>query len=403
MKILLFSSNSPYREIIPNSKSIGGAEINLRLIAEELAYLGNKVYYYSNKKGLSIKRNINDVSTYHVHIYYIPFLHKYLSFIRKFNEKFIILQQKKHIETIIKNKKIDLIHTYSTYPDTFAAVNIAKKYNIPVVQRIVGRAWYNLLKNNKKLKEKIKWTFKNVDLLLFISDFIKKQTFTYFDEFDFKINTACAIADIGINFNQLKKINIKKLKSKYNLSDFEDVILCVASFKYYSKRQDILIKSVPNLIKKFDNLRIIFLGEGPTLTDMRKIANDLKVSNKISFLGTVPHLDALAMISYAKVIAHPTDFEGYSNILKETLALGKPLVISDIPPLNGFITDGYNGILVENNSKMFSEKIIYLLDNDKIRESIENNAYKYAKDLFDSKKNILIYKKIFLDLISNKK
>ena len=50
MKILFFSSNSPYPEIIPRNMSIGGAEINLRLIAEELVKLGFKVYYYSNKK-----------------------------------------------------------------------------------------------------------------------------------------------------------------------------------------------------------------------------------------------------------------------------------------------------------------------------------------------------------------
>ena len=402
MNILFFTSNSPYTEINTNKKSIGGAEINLRLIAEEFAKLDHNVFYYSNKKGMPIKKYINGVLTYHSPLFYIPVIHKKISFIRDINKKLIFIQQKKHLKDICKKNKIDIIHTYSTYPDSFITIKAVKNYNIPIVQRIVGRAWYNLLKNNPDLNTNIKWTFNNVNLLLFITDFIKDQTFNYFLNLGFKIKTPWSLMDIGVDFNQIKNIDTEKVKVKYNLSDNENIIICIASFKYYSKRQDILIKASPELIKKFNNLRIIFLGDGPNLEKMKRLAKDLKVLENIRFLGTVPHNDALGMISIAKVIVHPTDFEGYSNILKESFSLGKALVASDIRPLNDIVIDGHNGMLAENNPKMFGEKIAFLLNNGDIRESIEKNAAKYAEENFDSKKNIYKYKKLFLDIVSKK-
>ena len=79
MNILFFSSNSPYSEIGSLKGQTGGAEINLRVIAEELAKLNHNVYYYSIKKGIPIKKNINGVYTCHLPYIYMPLVHKNLT------------------------------------------------------------------------------------------------------------------------------------------------------------------------------------------------------------------------------------------------------------------------------------------------------------------------------------
>lgn len=403
MNILFFSSNSPYSKIRSSKGRLGGAEISLRIIAEEFANFGYNICYYSTKKGKPLKKNINGVSTYHYPDIYIPILHKNMPLIKKSNEKLVLLQKKSHIEKIIKKENIDLIHTYSTYPDTFLSISVAKKYGIPIVQRVAGRAWYNLLRRNPFLKGKIEWTFNNVDMLLFISDFIKDQTYDYFNKLGFKVNTPCEINDIGINYKQHKNIDLENLKSKYDLSDDEKIILCVESFKHHSKRQDILIKALPNVLEKINNLKLIFIGKGPIIQRMKDLAYVLGVHRKIRFLGEVPHRDELGIMSIAKIVAHPTEFEGLSTVMKESLALGKPFLVSDIEPMNNIIKDGYNGMLAENNPIKFAEKIVYLLENNEIRKSIGENAAKDAKKYFDSEKNILKYEKLFLDICQKNK
>jgi len=403
MNILFFSSNSPYSDIRSFKGRSGGAEINLRVIAEELVKLGHNTCYYSTKRGPPVKKNVNGVSTYHIPNIHIPTFRKNLPLTRNYNKKLVSFQQKNHLEKIIKKKNIDLIHTYSTYPDTYVSICAAKKYSIPIVQRVAGRAWYNLLREDLSLKEKIEWTFNNVDMLLFISDFIKGQTYDYFCELGFKVNTPCGVNDIGINYDQLQNIDLEKVKSKYNLSDDDKIILCVESFKNYSKRQDILINAVPNVFEKINNLKVIFVGKGSTFKRMKDLADELGVHRKICFLGEIPHRDVLAIMSIAEIVVHPTEFEGYSTVLRESLALGKPFLVSDIEPMNNVIQDGYNGILAENTPIKFAEKIVYLLKNNKIRKSIGKNAAEYAKENFDSKKNILNYEKLFLELCHESK
>ena len=403
MNILFFSSNSPYSEIGSLKGQTGGAEINLRVIAEELAKLNHNVYYYSIKKGVPIKKNINGVYTCHLPNIYLPIVHKNLTLIKNFNENFLFLQKKFYIEKTIKKKNIDIVHTYSTYPDTFVSAIAARKNNIPIVQRVGGRPWFNKIEEDPDLKGKIEWTFNNVDMLLFNSDFIKDQTYDYFQRLGFKVGTPCKTVDIGMDYSRLGNLDVEWVKSKYNLLDHEIIILCVESFKHYSKRQDILIRALPNVLERFNNLKVIFVGDGPTLQQMKHLAQDLGVDQNINFLGNIAHGDVLAIMSIAEIVVHPTEFEAFSTVLKESFSLEKPFLVSNIESMKNIVQNGNNALLAENDPMEFAEKIIYLLENKDRRKKIGENAAKYAKKYFDSRKNILKYEKIFLDIIHKNK
>ena len=399
MNILFYTSNSPYSEITSHNKQCGGAEINLRLIAEKFVEMNHNTYYLSVNKRVPIIRDINGVKTYHFPDYYIPVIHKFIPSLGKINDKLIEYQRKKHMRKIIKKEKIDLIHTYSTYPDTFISTVVAKKLNILVIQRIAGRAWYNLLKSKPYLREKIEWTFNNVNMLLFISDFIKDITFKYLHQNGMNVSTPYDVMDIGIDFKKLNDIEIGKTIKEYNLSNEKNIILCVESFKNFSKRQDILIRAIQIISQVNRDFIVVFIGGGNTLKNMKKLSNELGVQHKIRFLGTVPHNDVLSIMSVAKIVVHPTDFEGYSTVIREALALGKAVLCSNIKPLNEFIEDGYNGILANNNPQDFADKLIYLLQNENIRKKIEINAAEFANKHYKCANNIRIYEKLFLDKI----
>ena len=240
-------------------------------------------------------------------------------------------------------------------------------------------------------------------MLLFNSDFIKDQTYNYFKELGFKVDTPCKTIDIGLDYNLFDNLDLEQVKLKYGLLDNEIIILCVESFKHYSKRQDILIKAIPIILEKFNNLKVIFVGEGPTLQQMKHLAKDLGVYQKIHFLGNIPHKEVLAIMSIAEIVVHPTEFEAFSTVMKESFALGKPFLTSNIESMKNIGKDGNNAILAENDPIEFAEKINYLLENKAIRKKLGENVVKYAEKYFDSRKNILKYEKIFLDIIEKNK
>jgi glycosyltransferase involved in cell wall biosynthesis len=402
MNLLFFSSNSAYTEQGFYNRPVGGAETNLRIIAEEFAKLKYNVNYYSIKKGLPRKKNINDVRVYLYPLITIPLIHRNIFFVKKFNENNTFFQQQKIIEKIINRNNIDIIHTYSTYPDTYLSIKTAKKINVPIVQRVGGRAWFNIIQKEPSLKKRIEWTFNNVDVILCVSDFIKSKTQEYIEKLGMDINTQFITLDIGLNFDNFKNLDIEKVKNKYNLNDKGKIILCVGAFKDYSKRQDILIKALSLVINNNKNLRLVFIGDGPNLIKMKKLAKELKVDKSIDFLGIIPHNELIAIMSIVDIVALPTDFEGLSSVLKEAFVLGKTFLTSDIEPMRNIIKNGYNGFLVENEPNKFANKIQFLLDNQEKTKKIGENATKYANKYFDSKENIKKYDKLFLDITKSK-
>ena len=403
MNILFFSSNSPYSEFIPYKKQIGGAEINLRLIAEEFAKLNHNVYYCTTKFGKLQKKKINNVEVYFIPIFYIPFVDRYISLFKKINNVIITNQYEKNIRKIITEKKIDIIHTYSTYPDTYISIIAAKKYKTSIIQRIGGRVWFNLLQNNAYLRKRIEWTFNNVDMLLFNSEYIKEKTYDYFNRMGFIVKTPYNILDIGINFNQLKKININNIIYKYNLSKNDKILLCVESFKYYSKRQDLLIRALPIILDKISNLKLIFIGEGDTLDQMKNLAKELNVNKNILFLGGIPHQDVLSIMKISDIVVHPTEFEAHSTVLKESFALGKPFLTSDIESMKDILKTINIALLTKNDPLEFAKKIILLLENKELCNIIGKSSEIYARKYFNSEKNISKYEKLFLDICNYKK
>jgi len=108
-------------------------------------------------------------------------------------------------------------------------------------------------------------------------------------------------------------------------------------------------------------------------------------------------------MSIAEIVVHPTEFEAFSTVLKESFSLEKPFLVSNIESMKNIVQNGNNALLAENDPMEFAEKIIYLLENKDRRKKIGENAAKYAKKYFDSRKNILKYEKIFLDIIHKNK
>ena len=64
----------------------------------------------------------------------------------------------------------------------------------------------------------------------------------------------------------------------------------------------------------------------------------------IVYLGYVP--DVIPLIRKADCIVHPSYFEGLSRVLMEALAMGKPIIASDIPGCRETVEHGKNGFLI---------------------------------------------------------
>jgi len=67
--------------------------------------------------------------------------------------------------------------------------------------------------------------------------------------------------------------------------------------------------------------------------------------------------------------------ESFGIVILEAMAAGLPIIVTDIAGSRDIVKNGVNGLIIPpSNPEVLAEKIIELLENDKLRDSISQNV-----------------------------
>jgi glycosyltransferase involved in cell wall biosynthesis len=88
------------------------------------------------------------------------------------------------------------------------------------------------------------------------------------------------------------------------------------------KQYDHLIRIVSQLVTYFPSLRVVICGDGPERKNLEQLAERLGLISTIIFAGECTHTDTLSLMCDAKVLLHPSSYEGYSTACLEALYAG---------------------------------------------------------------------------------
>jgi len=390
MKLLIISSNSPYYEF--TGPALGGAEASLRIVAERFAERGHEVHFLTQGNLIgSRKIDHNGVEIHFIPPYRVPILGIMSQKFCNLNKKIYSSMLAKNVERIVKDRGIEIIHSYVTFPDTYTGVVVGKKCNIPVVQRIAGKKTIMEYYINRDNKNKINWTFDNVDHFFPISDYLEDELRELHRLKEKKINFS--VIDIGLDVPK------KKPKIHFDKKNCKTIITSVSSFKSYAKRQDIIIDAVEIISRKRRDFIIQFIGDGENLRRLKKKVRDKKLDDLVVFLGKRRRSEVLTLLKSTHIFIHASESEGLGKAVIEAMAFGLPIIASDVRAINDYIKNGVNGFLVSNDPESFADLILFLMDNVEIKKKVSSEAYTYALNNFQSKQNINLYEKEFSSLI----
>ena len=114
---------------------------------------------------------------------------------------------------------------------------------------------------------------------------------------------------------------------------------CIARFDF-QKGQDVLIQAIAQVQDKLRayGRRTLLIGGGPTLDDMKRLAEALGISDLVEFTGEIS--DAGVYMTCAKKLVAPSRWEGMPYLLLEAVARGASIIASDCPG-NRDVLKGY--------------------------------------------------------------
>jgi glycosyltransferase involved in cell wall biosynthesis len=208
----------------------------------------------------------------------------------------------------------------------------------------------------------------NTKILLTVSDFARNKTII-----NFTINNKKNY--VKFLHNCAPEINSKHI---YNYSS--NIILTVAHVVDY-KNPMTWLKVAKETIKKYKNIKFIWLGDGPLLNIMQNEVKKLCLENNIYFLGNVDNVSNFYNIS--KVYFHPSLIESHGISILEAMAYGLPCIASNTSGIKESIVDNYNGYLIDPFDVInFINKIDHLINNESTANRMSNNSKKIVKTKF---------------------
>ncbi|MCZ8229356.1 glycosyltransferase family 4 protein [Flavobacterium sp.] len=135
--------------------------------------------------------------------------------------------------------------------------------------------------------------------------------------------------------------------------------------------------------------------------DMMQALFSEQAKDQVSYLGSIPYAEIKAKIAEATLCVFPSFAEAFPVSWLEAMAMGKPIVASNIGWATEMIDDGKSGYLVDpRDHNLFAGKIIDLLKDEQLRLDMSKEARNRVESIFDIQKIALQNVKYYRGIIA---
>jgi len=173
-------------------------------------------------------------------------------------------------------------------------------------------------------------------------------------------------------FKNTKTLDEKELiRDKFKI-DKKDFVITFVGRIVKDKGINELIEAFVNLSKKYNNLKLLLVGDYEEHLNPIKNENKILIDSLDSIITVGFQNDIRDFLSITDLFVLPSYREGLPNSLIEAGSFGIPLLATNINGCNEIIDDGITGILVEKKSaKKLEEAIDKLLEDKEFYNSIK--------------------------------
>lgn len=360
---------------------VNGVVTSVTLLKRKLEEHGHIVYVITNYPGMAkvkIEGNIIRLPGVELKKLYgykmsQPFHLLFIDELKLLNLDIIHAQQEFGVgiyaSIVAKTLNIPLVRTYHTAYEDYTSyflpikssiIDNAAKKAIEELSRIVGDDCLRLIAPSKKTKEMLE---------------------------KYGIKTKIQVIPTGLELQQFKSSNysykqLKKIRNEIGIKENELMFIYLGRIAS-EKSIDILIKGFKKIKENNTPAKLVLVGGGPELDNLKKLVNELDLNDYCLFLGKKDHKEVplYYCASDCFVSASTTETQGMTYV--EALASGLPLICKKDEVLEDVLIENEDGYFF-NDENDFSDAIIKFVTLAKEeRKNMSNNSLRIA-DLYDA-------------------
>lgn len=233
------------------------------------------------------------------------------------------VREQVELPRLLRRHKVDLLHSphfnlplvrpCPTVVTIHDVIYLACKQDMP---SRLGRVYYRgMMAASVRLADRI----------ITVSEFSRREIVRYLRADPAKIDVIHSGVDPGFQ-RVTERAQIEAVLSRYRID--EDYILYTGIYKP-RKNHAGLLRAFREFLKNGGRTKLVIAGPmGEGEAELRRLAGELSIADRIVFPGFVPDFDLPALYSAARVYACASLYEGFGFTVLEAMACGAPVVCS---------------------------------------------------------------------------
>ncbi len=280
----------------------------------------------------------------------------------------------------------DLIHVHD-WLTGFAGIALQKVWGLPLIATIHaterGRG-HGYIRGDleKAIDGADQQLIEQADHVIVCSRFMFNEVQTYFH------NSA---SRMDVIFNGVNPHDLRNGHNKDELLTMRErcihrghrVIFAVARL-VHEKGMHQLVEAVPKILTQFPETRFVIAGKGPEAKVLKQRARQLGVADRIDFVGFVSDEERNKYYQQACCAVFPSLYEPFGIVAIEAMALGCPVVVSDVGGLGEIVKHAHNGVTVyPDNADSVAWGVTHILSDPKQAQGYAIEAFEDVEALYN--------------------
>ncbi|MBA3665075.1 MAG: glycosyltransferase [Bacteroidetes bacterium] len=267
------------------------------------------------------------------------------------------------LKKAIKVFKPDILHAH--YATSYGLVGALTGFH-PYVISSWGTDVMRFPQKNFIAKSILKFNFRKADLLCATSNTIKKYIHAV-------INKPVTVIPFGVD------VNVFKAKEVHSLFGPECTV--IGSIKPLEPlyNNDVLLKSFALLAPKYENLRLLIIGNGTMEDSLKQLSEELGIKEKVIFTGRIPFEKISDYFNMIHILANLSEYESFGVSVIEAMACEKAVLVTNVGGLKEVVPDDSVGLKVSvGNIEETAAKLEELVINKDLCKTIGRNARQHV-------------------------
>jgi len=344
--------------------TFGGSGVLATELGKALAKKGHEIHFISYNQPARLEAFLENVFFHEVSIPKYP-LFDYAPYETALAGKIV---------EIVRSNKLDLLHVHYAIPHASAAL-LAKQIlaednkDIPVLTTLHGTD-ITLVGREASYEPVVSWSINNSDAVTAVSKSLVEDTLEHF-QVKREVLMIPNFIDFD-RFNKKPKEHFKKAIAPNN----EKILVHTSNFRKVKRVDDVI--RLFHIVQHEIPSKLLLIGDGPERSNIEKTCRELKVCDKVTFLGKQEAIEEI--LSVCDLFILPSERESFGLSALEAMACEVPVISTNAGGLAEVNIHGKTGYTSEiGNYEEMAQFALDLLQNEEKIESFRHAALEQAK------------------------